>query len=240
MYPLVEASGGQDQYYLRSSWHSEECNWKCSGQSDVPTSRDIWSSRAVLHKFSLTFTAIHQVSLTFWGCRHTPLETSGGQKQYYVRSVWHLQTCIRLAWHFADADIPPIQASGDQDQYYLRSSWHSEEANWKCSGQSEVPLSRGIWWSREVLHKFSLTFTVIHQVSLTFCRLQQTIFRSMCSLQYTILSCQEYVYSGKMIDPPLRTSTYERPFTQEGNYLVTLLQYSKYWMRTISWALHIT
>ena len=24
----------------------------------------------------------------------------------------------------------------------------------------------------------------------------------------------------KMIDPPKRTSTYERPFTQEGNYLV--------------------
>ena len=26
-----------------------------------------------------------------------------------------------------------------------------------------------------------------------------------------------------MIEPPLRTSTYERPFTQEGNYLVYLL-----------------
>ena len=35
MYPPVEASGGQEQYYVRSSWHLRECNWESSGQSDV-------------------------------------------------------------------------------------------------------------------------------------------------------------------------------------------------------------
>ena len=29
MYPLVQPSGGQDQYYIRSPWHVEECNCEC-------------------------------------------------------------------------------------------------------------------------------------------------------------------------------------------------------------------
>ena len=29
MYPPVEPSGGQDQYYIRTPWHVEECNWEC-------------------------------------------------------------------------------------------------------------------------------------------------------------------------------------------------------------------
>ena len=77
----------------------------------------------------------------------------------------------------------------------------------------------------------------------------------MCSLQYTICSCHEYIYSTVKLSQflqylpkhalqssscftilkdqqsgldmeiwltPIRTSTYERPFTQEGNYLVVL------------------
>ena len=35
MYPQVEASGVQEQYYIRSPWHSEECNWEGSGQSHM-------------------------------------------------------------------------------------------------------------------------------------------------------------------------------------------------------------
>ena len=34
--PPVEASSGQEQYYIRSAWHVEECNWEGSRQSDVP------------------------------------------------------------------------------------------------------------------------------------------------------------------------------------------------------------
>ena len=69
---LVEASGGQQKYYVRSSWHSEECNWEFSAQSDIPSGRGIWWPRTILCKVSLTFTVMHKVSLTFWGCRHTP------------------------------------------------------------------------------------------------------------------------------------------------------------------------
>ena len=83
MYPLVEASGGHEQYYVRSLWHSETCNWECSGQSDVPPSRGIWWSRAVLCKVSLTFTCMHPVTLTFEDADVPPVEASGGQEQYY-------------------------------------------------------------------------------------------------------------------------------------------------------------
>ena len=34
--PPVEASGGQEEYYVRSSWHSEQYHWQCIGQADVP------------------------------------------------------------------------------------------------------------------------------------------------------------------------------------------------------------
>ena len=54
MYPPLEGSGSQDQYYIRSSWHVEECNWECSGQSDVPLHTGIWWWRSVLHKVIMT------------------------------------------------------------------------------------------------------------------------------------------------------------------------------------------
>ena len=31
----LQASGGQDQYYVRSTWYSAECNLEGSGQSDI-------------------------------------------------------------------------------------------------------------------------------------------------------------------------------------------------------------
>ena len=34
--PPIEASGGQDQYFVRSSWHLEECNWEGRGQTYPP------------------------------------------------------------------------------------------------------------------------------------------------------------------------------------------------------------
>ena len=54
MYSPVEASGGQEQHHIRSTWHSEECNWEGSGQSDVPPSTGIWWPRGVLHKVIIT------------------------------------------------------------------------------------------------------------------------------------------------------------------------------------------
>ena len=87
MYPLVEASGSQDQYYIRSTWHSAECNWEGSRQSDVPPSRGIWWSRAVLHKVNLTFWRMQLRRQ--WTVRCIPMEASSGQEQYYIRSDLH-------------------------------------------------------------------------------------------------------------------------------------------------------
>ena len=259
MYPPVEASAGQEQYYVRSVWHlvMHQVNLTFLACRHMPSTgiwwpravlpkviltfcrmqlrmqwtvrhipiTCIWWSRAVLHKVSLTFTVMHQVGLTFWACRcipqldiyshasdqldilfmqtYPPVEVSGGQEQYYIRSAWHLQSCIRVdltfwacrctspveasagqeqyyvrsVWHlvmhqvnltFEHEDIPPVQASGGQEQYYLSSSWHSAECNWECSGQLDIAPITCIWWSRAVLHKVSLTFTVMHQVGLTF------------------------------------------------------------------------
>ena len=92
MYPPLQASGGQEWYYVRSAWHL---------QSDIPRSdvtspgRGIWWPRAVLHQVSLTFTVRCQVRLTL-PVRHIqvrckpPVEASGGQEWYYVRSAWHV------------------------------------------------------------------------------------------------------------------------------------------------------
>ena len=37
-YPPVEASSHQEQYYMRSAWHFQECNWEGRLQSDIPSS----------------------------------------------------------------------------------------------------------------------------------------------------------------------------------------------------------
>ena len=62
MDPLVEASGGQEQYYMNGliPWNR-------------PPSRGIWWSRAVLCEWA------HSVEWT-----HPPVEASGCQEQYYV------------------------------------------------------------------------------------------------------------------------------------------------------------
>ena len=58
MYPPVEASGGQEQYYIRSDWHFEEMQLKkLRSQLSVrfTPSRGICWPRAVLHQVILTF-----------------------------------------------------------------------------------------------------------------------------------------------------------------------------------------
>ena len=68
MYPPVEASGGQEQYYVsvRSAWQFQELNWGGRLQSDL-LSLDV-----------------------------TPLvEASGGKEQYYIGSAWNVQSNVR-------------------------------------------------------------------------------------------------------------------------------------------------
>ena len=58
----VEASGGQEQYNIRSAWHLQSCI------------RSAW----------------HFEEMQLRRCRCTPLEASSGQEQYYIRSALHL------------------------------------------------------------------------------------------------------------------------------------------------------
>ena len=71
MYPPVETSSNEEQYYIRSAWHLQsDIRSACHLQSDipstdVPTRRNIWWPRLVLHQVSLTCTVRCKVSLTF-------------------------------------------------------------------------------------------------------------------------------------------------------------------------------
>ena len=109
---------------------------------------------------------------------------------------------------------------------------------------SKTPVASQHWNTNKVVW-FSTVIT-----------LQLTIFTSMSSWQYTILRCQEYVFSAVKLSQflqylskhalqssscfitlkdqqsgldmvrwliPWRTSTYERPFTWKGNYLVFII-----------------
>ena len=64
--PPVQASGGQEQNYIRSPSHLHLCiRLSTFEDADITPSRAICWSRALLHQVSLTFTFMHQVSLTF-------------------------------------------------------------------------------------------------------------------------------------------------------------------------------
>ena len=60
---------------------------------DPLPSRGIWWSRAVLCEWA------HSMDLT-------PIETSGGEEQYYVNGL--------IPWNG-----PPVEASGGEEQYYV-------------------------------------------------------------------------------------------------------------------------
>ena len=66
MYPPVEVSSGQEQYYIRSAWHL---------QSDIP-SLDVPPVEASYGQVELTW-----VWLT-WAQMYAPVEASSGQDWY--------------------------------------------------------------------------------------------------------------------------------------------------------------
>ena len=139
--------------------------WVQNFRQDVHPSRGIWPW-AVLHKVMVTFWSM-QLRMQ-WTVRCTAIEASGGQEQHYVRSAWHLQSCIRLAWHFEHADVPPGRAIWWPRVVLPKVILTLWRMQLRMQWTVRCTPSRGIWWSRAVLHKVSLTFTVMHQVSLTF------------------------------------------------------------------------
>ena len=83
---LVEASGGQEEYYIRSSWHSGECNWECMGYtvqiSDEMYPPIVTSGNQEQHEVR---------SCWHWLCLWVMLTLSSGTEHYYTRWVWHVE-----------------------------------------------------------------------------------------------------------------------------------------------------
>ena len=152
--PQVEASGGQEQYYIRSSWHCEGCNWECSGQSDVPPGRGIWWSRAVLCKVSLTFQSWIRLA---WLFEDADVPFTRGI--WWSRGVIHKVSLIfivihQISWHFVDADIPPIEASSGQECQFHISTVRPHIG--RSTGRSNTPWDRPL-----VVKNGSFTFLLL-------------------------------------------------------------------------------
>ena len=176
MYSLVVVSGGQKQYYIMSSWHSQECNWECwvtftftlyryvthsnrksyifwsclqnTSTMQDPESRNpprnkyLGSTTGKWHQSPMQphiniwhyFTVVYLhdlITYSFTKCMEMlsglfPIQTDSlisfhqqssillhqgttfkellslvfyKKEQYYVRSAWHLHSCIRSALH---------------------------------------------------------------------------------------------------------------------------------------------
>ena len=84
-----------------------------------------------LHKFPVQFSRTQlrrQITLKGFhivhhhvGQMYPPVDASGDQEWYYIRSAWHVVSIlVRLTWA---QKYPPVEASGGQDQNWVRSSW---------------------------------------------------------------------------------------------------------------------
>ena len=107
--------------------------------------------------------------------------------------------------------LPPEEESSCEKWYYCRWAWHVTSL-WVrllfCQIYPSLPNTpsmlpgRGIWWPRVVLTEVLLTWAHVlvsaidHLVCYLVISLQLTVCRITSSLQYTIFSCQEYVFSS--------------------------------------------
>ena len=150
MDPPIEASGGQEQYYVnglilwngtpsRDIWWSRALLHEWAHSVKCP-SKGIWWSRAVLHEWA------HSVECP-------PIKASGGQEQYYVNEL--------ILWNG-----PPVEASGGQEHYYMNGLilWNGPPVE-TSHGQEQYyvnglipwnrPPGRSISWSRAVVHEWA-------------------------------------------------------------------------------------
>ena len=121
---LLQASGGQEQYYVRFSL---TCQFDIYSQTypgqmypliEASDGQEQYYIRSAWHLQSDVRSAWH-VQSDIPRSDVPPLQASGGQESYDIRSAWYLQSDIPRS------DVPPpIQAYGGQEQYYVRSAWH--------------------------------------------------------------------------------------------------------------------
>ena len=162
-YLPLEASGGQEQYYIRSALHVPFAHLLFSylrGKSYIP----MWEILVLSNLCTLIFLLLLLLLLLFicnCGCTIT-------DKQQQQNVHWYLccfcycvilllfncncwctmtdeqqqQNCTVTIYSSGQADIqsdlPPVEASSGHKQYYIRLTWHFAECNWEGSLQSDV------------------------------------------------------------------------------------------------------
>ena len=84
-----------------------------------------------------------QMSFLHLSLMDPPVEASGGQEQYYIRSADMLRNAIEKAVD-SQAYLPQVEASSGQKQYYVRLALHVPFAHLLFSywrGKSYIPMS---------------------------------------------------------------------------------------------------
>ena len=98
MYPLVEASGGQEQYYIRSPWHWVILWVRLTFHQTYPpvvaSSGQGWYDNIGIEEcnWAGVFWRMQLRRQLIVRCT-TLLQASGGQEQYYIRLALHLLIC---------------------------------------------------------------------------------------------------------------------------------------------------
>ena len=138
MYPLVEASSDQEQYYIRSAWHL---------QSDVSSP---WPFTG-RHTFTLRLSFVFKFSEVPGTFEHRCIswhEASGGQVWYYVRSSWHL---IILWVRLTFSQMSPsyrhlVMKTGTKLQGIMGSNCcHLLFNYWRCTSYIAMQENELIW-----------------------------------------------------------------------------------------------
>ena len=148
MYPLVEVSSDQDQYYIRSAWHLQSgvrsldiYSQTYPAQMYPPPGRTIWWPRMVLTSVQLISAPVLFSTID---CLEFSRVLCNSPSSYLICNPQYAP----------DTPTPPIgplippckvQASRDQEWYYYRSAWHI------ISLWVSTPTGRCIWWPRVVL-----------------------------------------------------------------------------------------
>ena len=136
MYPLLQASSDQEQYYIRSAWHLQSdvsSPWHL--QSDTPS---CWVIICV---------QIFRCTWYIWAQTY-PIEASGGQEWYYVRSSWHL---IILWVRLTFSQMSPsyrhlVMKTGTKLQGIMGSNCcHLLFNYWRCTSYIAMQENELIW-----------------------------------------------------------------------------------------------
>ena len=135
-------------YYRRSTWHSEECNWAGSGQSDVPL---VQTSGGQEWYYGRSTSYSEECNWEGSGQSDIPLPSRGiwwpGMVLWQINfTFW--KNAIEKALD-SQTYSPEYRHLVANYWYYRRSTSHSEQCNGAGSGQSDIPPPwRGIWWTQ--------------------------------------------------------------------------------------------